>query len=168
MKGLSKTLNVYLDSKRVPPDRKVIEDTEKQFRTCVLQISQEEQKLVEFIDGGYFDSRATYVDRFGTRLPISELSTGCKTALCVLHYKVHIVNLRECGSNAVEGILRFCRTGSVLIPFDPTGFLVSDDNAPVEIICNGYRFTNYSSFNFYVRDWYPHSPGITMEGVSKC
>ena len=150
---LDEMLNVYLDDKKVPSGKKIIDDVEKEFRTCVLQISQEEQTLIEAIDGGHLDSRATYIDRFGTQLSISELSTGCKAGLCVLHYKESIVSLRECGYNAVESILRFCRVGSVLVPFDTTGFLVSEDNALVEILCNEYYFTNYSSFNFYVKDW---------------
>lgn len=161
-------LHVYLDSKEIPSGEKIIEDVEKQFRTCVLQTSQEEQKLVKVIDKGRLNSRATYVDRFGTRLPVSELSTGCKAALCVLHSGGSVVDLRECGCNAIESVLRFCKLGNVLVPFDTMGFLVSENNAPVEIFCNGYYFTNYSSFNFYVRDWYPYSPGITMKGIFKC
>lgn len=116
---------------------RMIDDVEKEFRTCVLQISQKEQKLIKAIDGGHLDSRATYIDRFGTQLSVRELSTGCKAALCVLHHRESIVSLRECGYNAVESILRFCREGSVFVPFDTMGFLASENNALVEILYNG-------------------------------
>lgn len=161
-------LNVYLDRADVPKDTKIIEDVELQFMLCSLEMSSEEQQMLEFIEHGTLNSEVDFIDRFGYKLYIDNLSTGCKAALCVLHFPDKIIDLKECGNNAVEAILRLCKNGSIIVNSSPAGFSETESKASVEIVCNGYIFTNYTSFNKYVKDWYPFPPDLGMGGIQKC
>ena len=88
-------LRIYLDvvDTKIP----VIHDIESEFTTVVLQDTEEVRKIISTLEKGVYVDANSFDDRFGIRLPITDLSTGCKTALVVLCEPGKVVDTFECG-----------------------------------------------------------------------
>lgn len=159
-------LNVFIGNK---PDNNIIyvEDINAEFDRLGLTGSAVENSFLynlergSFIDGEPF----AYIDRFGFKLRTDEMSTGCKAAICVLRRSDKLINLSECGFNAVGMILSWCKTGNIYIPEFNIPFPDYTGNEAVEIQFNNYLFSSLSRFNHYLDSEYPFNPNMLMEGI---
>ena len=114
--------------------------TRPQYRTQTrlsyktrVSVDSTDAKLVEVIDEGKLIDSRTFVDRFGVTLYTSCLSTGCKAALLVNNID-DVVDLRECGINAISAYLQF-------FCFVAMGKMILSDGAEVAINIKGRTFT---------------------------
>ena len=96
----------------------LINNVESAFLSVKLTGTELERKLIEEIEQGKYNDGESFIDRFGYKIRISELSTGCKAALCVLHFPNKVINLCECGVNARDIVINYCPSGRVLIVSD--------------------------------------------------
>lgn len=60
-------------------------DIESLFKQIRVSGTPAEKEVIEKIEQGKFNDSQSFIDRFGFKLYMSELSTGCKAALCVLN-----------------------------------------------------------------------------------
>lgn len=97
----------------VPQDKKLIRDVEKYFRMVNFSDTEINRLIVEELEEGKLISRYAFIDRFGYIIPIEFLSTGCKAALMV-HNSDYVIDLLECGRNAINVIFNRC-DGSVAL-----------------------------------------------------
>ena len=159
-------LRLYLDE--IPDNLNVINDVEKQFALFHLQCTDKEKELVQKIEQGNLINSTSFIDRFGYKLYLSELSTGCKAALCVLNSKDSVINLTECGLNARDIIISLCDTGAVLI--DTNSATISNIYSQEQNICvqvDHYLFTNVDRLNQYIFNERYFEPDLNIPGIEK-
>lgn len=92
-----------------------ITDIEALFKQIRIKGTEEEKAVIAKIEQGKYNDDNSFIDRFGYKLYLSELSTGCKAALCVINKPDIQINLIECGINALDVILSTCKKGSIII-----------------------------------------------------
>lgn len=64
----------------------VVRDVEEAFKGIRLVDDDVTRKVLNAIDNAEYSSEDTVIDRYGIRVYASQLSTGCKAALCVEQY----------------------------------------------------------------------------------
>lgn len=111
-----------------------IKDIEAAFSKLKIVVDETTKQFVKEIDKGELIDANRFIDRFGTILYISELSTGCKAAFCTYFYPDKIVDLQECGRNARDAIFNYCENGRILLH----DFGVTIDNMGTRKSCIQY------------------------------
>lgn len=84
-------------------------DIEALFKQIRIKGTPEEKEAIYKIEHGKYNDSNSFIDRFGYKLYLSELSTGCKAALCVINNPDLQINLIECGINDIDVILTTCK-----------------------------------------------------------
>lgn len=143
-------LHIYLDKIPSSLQYNLVNDVEKQFAGIRLACTDKEKKVVKEIEKGILLDSYSYIDRFGYKLYTSELSTGCKAALCVLNFPDKIINLAECGLNARDCIVSFCDLGAVLIDSNTITFSGQYTDEKISVAVDEYVFISIDSLNKYI------------------
>lgn len=156
-------LTIFVDT--VEND-KVIRDVEEQFAKIKLTGSKIERELINKIEKATYNDEYSYIDRFGYKLYNTELSTGCKVALCVVNCPELIIDLIECGVNARDIIIGLCKEGKVLIQENGVT-IVKYFNEPIDVKIDNYRITSVDRLNKYIFSERPFKPVINSEDI-KC
>lgn len=134
---------------KIPTD--VVCDAELAFGKQAIPNIVEAKNLLMSIDGASYSSNMTFIDRFGIRLNKSELSTGCKVALLVLCNPDRVYDIKECGNNARDAIVRYCRNGNIVLKENGADFRLPDD-ADIDVRVLNYRFRTGKRFKQYMQD----------------
>lgn len=135
-------------------NKEVIDDVERAFAAIRLKGTTEERNIIKYIDKAEYNGELSFIDRFGYKLYTSELSTGCKAALCVINYPDKIVDLRECGYNARDAVINFCKEGNILI--EDNSITVRKLVDEISVNLDGYGFNDVNELNYYVDDVRPY------------
>lgn len=94
------------------------------FNSITSQLIDDRARaIISKIDGAVLEEKYKIKSKFNdTLLDIDKLSTGCKTALNVLYNPHVLVNIKECGDNALEVIFGmedgFIYSDYPMIPFN--------------------------------------------------
>ena len=129
-------LEVY-DAELVKAD---IIDIDAAFSQLIVHVDENIKRMVKVIDQGELIDSNRFVDRFGVNLYLSELSTGCKAAICTYFHPEAIVDLQECGLNARDAIFNYCENGKILL--HDFGVTVNSENSrKTPILYAGRRIT---------------------------
>lgn len=165
------TINFYdYDGNSDVDKSKLIDDVDKAFFSVRITGTDKERAVLKEIDRAEYNSSNTFIDRFGVRLPTSDLSTGCKAALVVLHNPDKIVNCIECGNNARDSIIRNCSDGSILLEDNGVTFRYGNSqNNSIDVCVDGYKFRDIDSLNSYVRDimWCKEYKGYELSKLER-
>lgn len=157
-------LKIFLDD--LPYDKKIIHDVEKGFSKLQLKCTEKEKKLVQTIEQGQLLDSVSFIDRFGYKLYLSELSTGCKAALCVLNYKDIVIDLVECGRNARDAIITLCDEGAILMNTDSASVSWDPVCEPkIDVTINNYCFSSIQRLNDYIFNEFPHDADLRKSGI---
>lgn len=70
----------------------------------------------------------------------------------MLNYPNHIINTLECGYNARDTIINYCKEGHIIIAESSIG--ISKIVDCVEIKAEGHRFNNIDELNRFIKDYY--------------
>jgi hypothetical protein len=120
-------------------------DIDATFSKLSIALNDQIKNIIKAVDLGEMVDDTTFSDRFGVRLYLSELSTGCKAAICVALMPDKIVDLQECGLNARDAIFNYCEDGKILLhDFGVTIIDAHTRKSPIEYA--GKLFT-IDSFN---------------------
>lgn len=157
-------LTLYVDTIN-DSDLEIIHDVEKAFTQIRLTGTDVEKELIQLIDKGSYNDSNSFIDRWGYKLYLSELSTGCKAALCVISNPDKLVDLIECGNNARDIIISRCKTGNVLMYDNGITFRKYSDN--IQVVLDEYLITTVDRLNYYMFNERPFKPDLTMGGI-KC
>lgn len=129
-------LEVY-DAELVKAD---IIDIDAAFSQLIVNVDENTKRMVKAIDQGELIDSNRFIDRFGVNLYLSELSTGCKAAICTYFHPEAIVDLQECGLNARDAIFNYCENGKILL--HDFGVTVNSNNSrKTPILYAGKQFT---------------------------
>lgn len=142
-----------------------ITDIEALFRQIRIKGTAAESAIFSKIEHGKYNDENSFIDRFGYRLHLSELSTGCKAALCVLNNPDLQINLMECGINAIDVILTTCKYGSVIMR--ERGITIKDysETGIIDVELDNYQFTTVERLNYYIFNERPFEPDLSMGGI---
>ena len=161
MKETRKMLKLLIDDLGNTP----VTDVEMLFKQIKIRGTIEECTVISKIEQGKYNDENSFIDRFGYKLYLSELSTGCKAALCVLNRPDILINLIECGINAVDVILTTCKKGNVVMR--DRGITIKDysEDGKIEVELDGYVFTTVKRLNYYLFNERPFEPDFSIGGI---
>ena len=142
----------------VDNNKEVIVDVEAYFsKIDGISNSMEVRHFIKSIDHGEFVSDREFKDRSGRLLPVSDLSTGCKTAIIVSMYPDTIVDIAESGYNARDEIIKTCKNGNIVL--DSLDMTVSGNGkTKIDVENNGYEIKTIERLNRYISDEKPFKP----------
>lgn len=140
-------LEDYLEDKHIP----IVLDVEKEFAKLKIVGTETDRILIRAIENGEYVDDVSYIDRFGFKLPIDDLSTGCKAALCVENIPNKVISLLECGNNARDTIIRYCKQGAIVIR-DNGRTISTVDGVETQSVINGKRFDDIDQLNKYINN----------------
>ena len=149
-------LNIYFKGEDNEIIRKcaIIDDVENEVYVKGIPDNDTAKKLIQKIEKGKYLDNSSFIDRFGYKLYLDSMSTGCKAAMVVVANNDKIVDLKECGWNARDEIIKNCKDGNILIEDNGIsyGFSNEEKDIPIDVKLDRYRFKNIYSLNWYVRD----------------
>ena len=144
-------LNILVDGYFDRADKSIIVDVEKEFAKLQIRGTDIDKVLIEKIEKGQYNDSISYIDRFGYKLHLDDLSTGCKAALCVINIPDRVIDLLECGCNARDAIIKYCPDGSIIIR--DNGLTISTVNGnDISVMMNGREFTDIDTLNKYINN----------------
>ena len=160
-------LEIYFEDELDNIDKSLIQkDVEQIFWNTKIADTNNINHFISSIDLGKYNDTNSFIDRFGTKLPITNLSTGCKAAICVELHPDIIIDLLECGLNAVDEIINFCENGKIIIRDTGVTFrYLNNDKCNVKL--DNYRFTSVLRLNKYIQDERPFEPDMTCSGIER-
>ena len=91
-----------------------------------------------------------FLDRFGVTLYTQQLSTGCKAALMV-NNSDKVIDLRECGVNAISAILSLCKSGRVAMTAPATDLEDFTNGSRVTVNVMGRVFHSMREVDAFLR-----------------
>lgn len=144
----------------IPSD--TINDAEMAFDMIKLTGDEIDRKLVHFVEEGEYLDSFWFIDRFGCKCSISDMSTGCRAALAVHHNPNTPINFDEVGDNAVSELIKWCKEGTIVVPDRPYLFCTVDSEG-IDVMYRDYHFTDFDEFAQYMYDWWPEPPAEMVE-----
>lgn len=132
-------------------DKRLEFDIEGEFSSLLVQDTPLNRRLIKEIDKGEYRDSLYFTDRFGDKLSVRYLSTGCKAALLVANTNLN-VDLQECGYNAVSAIVRNCTDGEITLI--DTGLCITLEgntlDTPIDVEIDGYNVKDINTLNQYL------------------
>ena len=144
--------------------KEVNTDIEVEFMKFRLKDSILNRMIIEIIEKGRYNDEDSFIDRYGFKLYDSEMSTGCKAALCVANNPDKLYNLKECGYNAQDLIISILKEGNIIIPDRDMTIYNYGTDKKIDVKLDDYRFTDLDRLNYYIFDERPFKPEMT-EGI---
>ena len=143
-------LQIKLDINNQLGQLDCIADVEELFKKIKITGKPEERRAIELLEQGRYLDENGFIDRFGYKLRLSELSTGCKAILCVLNTPDQWIDTKECGLNAISVMISLCRDGKIIIHDLDSKLKTYGLNKEICVAIDGRVFTDYDSFNEYI------------------
>ena len=142
-------LKIYFkEDENIPEEvrKKAIRDVDGAFVTLKTHFDENDCKIVEAMEMGKLNTdNATYVDRFGKTLDILDMSTG--SMACMLLNSGHAVDMLECGYNAIETAITYCKNGTMLLSFN---CLTYDLERECDVEFDGHLFKTQLALKEYI------------------
>lgn len=132
----------------------VVRDVEDAFAPLRLVNDEVTKSLLREIEQAEYLSESKVIDRFGMPLYISELSSGCKAALCVQYLPDKVIDLVECGLNARDAIISFCKQGSILFYSNCTNINgYGKEDLEIDVCIKGKKFRRIEDLNDFINSY---------------
>lgn len=137
------SLKVYLSKEEIPEGVSVITKNDDYFDVNTL-LDASDNFILQSIDCAVYNSENTFIGRDESlgALYRENLSSGCKTALNVVHNTDKCFSTIECGNNASDVILQL-QEGQVLWV---RRSIMLDLNTQVDIICGNRSCMSIKEF----------------------
>lgn len=142
-------LKIFIDGSCENIPSNIEKDVEKLFLTTKIHGTDKDKKVIEIVEQGRWLNELEFIDRFGYKLPIEDLSTGSKAALCVLNNPDKVISTKECGANARDIIVSICDNGSIVIDNRDLTFCDYSDGT-IDVQVNNYEIFSIDKLNKYV------------------
>lgn len=131
----------------------IINNVEAQFYATPFENTDKIKRIVSDIEQGDLISNTAFIDRFGYKLSIGELSTGCKALILLEVIRDKFINFAEVGLNARSYAIRHFSSGCIILP----NFLYEiegDASSDIEVGIHGtpYLFRNLGELSYYINN----------------
>lgn len=157
----------FLDSK----DTSVSTNAEVEFNKIDVVDTPIIRKIMQDIDKAVYYNSDYFIDRFGAKIPISFLSTGCKAAIAIeilaMNGVTKAFDTIECGINAKNAIIKNCRNGNILMRELGLTIPYSENDNDIDVKVGMYRFTTISRLNQYLFEENRDNPDLNTIGIEK-
>lgn len=97
-------LNIILDKNSITEDM-YIHDVDRYFPYVGIKDNKISRTIIEKLEGGKYLSENSYIDRYGFKINMLDLSTGSKTLILVANTN-RVINGCEIGQNAFELLIQ--------------------------------------------------------------
>ena len=155
-------LKIFIRDEPYPDGIEIIDNIEAAFVKYKFKNTEFERSILRVIENATIYNTNSFVDRFGNKLPISDLSTGTKAALLINAYPDKLIDTIECGLNALSSILSLCKDGNILMHDYQTHLPYVDDVNPMVDAClDQYRFDNLDRLCEYLCNERPFAPDMS-------
>ena len=129
----------------------IVFDAEYEFMGINLKGTDVTNKIIKYIEDGAYYDETSFIDRFGVKCYYDCMSTGCKATLLVAEYPDRVINCIECGSNALEAIIKYCKNGAIITYDDDVFDNIRVGNTDViDVELDGKHFTSGRDLNDYI------------------
>lgn len=125
-------------------------DINKMFDMIDVKGTEKERLALQLIDKATYKNELEVIDRFGDKISINNISTGCKAVIVILNSKEPVSTI-ECGMNALSVIFSLCGNGTIYVRDIWDKFPVVYNSDVVNIEIDGMTFKSFKAFNDY---WY--------------
>lgn len=140
-------------SDHITIDENIIErNVEELFARIILQGTAKEREALKLIEKAEYIDSESIIDRFGYKLRIDNISTGCKAILCVLNMPETWIDTAECGMNALSVLVSLCEEGHVIMYDTGVTFTTLGLNTCINVEIEGKVFHDTMSLNDYIQD----------------
>lgn len=142
----------------------VVHDVETEFSLLNLEVNNVTKRIVKDIEQGELLDDASFIDRMGFKLPILDLSTGCKALLLLQRIKNKFINFSEVGYNARDYALKHFKAGRVILnTMNISADFGRECNIDIGIYGERYRFIYGSDLNYFISNDMGLSGNLSME-----
>lgn len=159
-------LSIYIDEDKIDCN-KLIRDVDTDLGMTEFDYRDDLSSVVKDIDGGELINGKYFIDRFGYKMSISELSTGCKGIMLSILKPDKIINLKEAGLNARDYAINNLSKGSILIYFPDTTIVMSREVVDCGLPELGYRLNSIDRLNKYFQDEIYYTPDLSIDGIGR-
>ena len=137
-------------------------DVNLEFTKLKIEPSLKNKKIVTDIEHGTLIDSFTFIDRFGYKQRLNNMSTGCKAVLCMINSE-NFVNFIECGENVINYVINYCNEGKMVL-FD-RNIRFEKYTSNIDVLLDGYRFKTIERLNYYLNNEEFGRPNLNVEGV---
>lgn len=131
--------------------KNIVFDAEYEFMGLSLTGTDTDNSIINYIEQGKYYDDTSFIDRFGVKCYYDCMSTGCKAALLVANRPDKVVNCIECGSNALEAIIKYCKDGTIVTYDDDVfGEIHIGNTDVIDVELDGKHFTSGGDLNEYI------------------
>lgn len=152
VEGIFMSLNIYVHNSDFTDNSNFVKDVELAFKSIKIQRSSFNVDAIRTIDKGVYNDSTSFIDRFGFKLYLDDLSTGCKAAICANSLPDAVVNTIECGINALSFIVTNCKSGNILVSNESLIF-TGESSAIIDVVFNGVKFNSLGDLNNYLKEY---------------
>ena len=142
----------------IPYGMEIVNDVDLEFSVSMVEVTETAKRIVKDVDDGTLVSPTRFTNKLGLSLRVDDLSTGSKAGILVDgSKKAHkVINLEECGINAITAILIHCRE-CYAVTYDIMGELELDRDlplgTPIDVMTeDGAHLKTVKEFNGYMRN----------------
>lgn len=133
------------------PDLELLEDCDAAYAETRLTGCEYDKLILSEIEHGEYIDNDRYRDRFGLNLKRDEMSSSAKVALVVYHNPDKIVNGIEIGLEAFYTLLKYCKSGHIVLPAEPRLINCDDEkDDSIDVICQGKQYASMWEFADYM------------------
>ena len=134
-------------------DTELTFDVESEFLRIDIPDTELNRALIKDIEHGEYLDSTFFIDRFGSKLYLTDLSTSCKAALLVANTDKN-VDVQECGPAGVSAIVRLCHSGKITMMDRGITIMFRGGNPrdiPVDVAIDGYHVKDMHTLNHYLK-----------------
>ena len=137
--------------------KEFILDVESEFNKTRIPYNGIIKRIVKDIDCGEVINDDgiiyDYIDRFGYKLPISDISTGAKALITTVINKDKVINFKEAGLNCRDWAILNLKEGYIYIRYPKvTVCSIEDREIDLTIDDTRYHFRSTERLNTYLRN----------------
>lgn len=140
------------------PVEGAVMNVEKLFSYTKLVPDDTVKRFIKEIEKGKYLSSTSFIDRFGYKLPISSMSTGCKAAIAIYLNPGVVVSGYELGYNSLSSILKHCDNTQLMIYDQCYEMNTVNPTVNAAVKYKGHIFSTYTEFAEYMVDGWPMDP----------
>lgn len=98
-------LNLYRHNIAIPKYMQIVHDNRKFFVENTIDVLDEKMNgYTKHTDGALYNDSESFIDKFGNKVSLFDMSTGGMTVLNVLYFPQICFDTIECGRNALADL----------------------------------------------------------------
>lgn len=142
------SLNIYTTMDKVPKDTRFVFDVEAHIINCGIEDNDFNRMVLKEIEKGSYRDRTRFIDRFGDKLNMFDLSTSSKVLICVNSFPNEVINGVEMGDNCGNCLFKL-KKGSIYLDRAKLGIDIPCDG-DIDVTVDGKRFSSPEELYEYV------------------